>query len=92
MDFITAFLRMVRQLDSIMVVLDRLTKVAHFIPVKSNYLDSDVAQLFMRDVVILHGVLKKIVSNRDAKLTSMFWKELFIGLGTKLFFNTTYHP
>ena len=40
----------------------------------------------------MHGVLKKIVSDRDAKFMSKFWKELFAGLGTKLAFNTTYHP
>jgi len=75
-----------------MVVVDWLTKVAHFIPVKSTYLVSDVAHVFIRDIVRLHGVPRKIVSDRDAKFTSKFWKELFAGLGTELAFNTTYYP
>ena len=92
MDFITGFTRKVRQHDSIMVLVDRLKKVTHFIPVKSIFSASDVEQVFIRHVVRLHGVLKKIASDRDAKFTSKFWKELFAGLGTKLAFNTTYHP
>ena len=91
MDFIIGLSRIVRQHDSIMVVVDRLTKVAHFIPVKSTFSASDVAQVFIRDVVTLHGVPKNIVLDKDVKFTSKFWKELFAGLGTKLAFNTTYH-
>ena len=92
MDFITGLPKIMKQHDSIMVIVDRLTKVAHFIPVKSTFSSSDVAQVLIRDVVRLHGVLKKIVLDRDAKFTSKFWKELFAGLGTELAFNTTYHP
>ena len=73
------------------MVVDRLTKVVHFIPVKSAYSASDVEQVFTRDVVRLHGVPKNIVLDRDAKFTSKFWKELFAGLGTELAFSTTYH-
>jgi len=91
MDFITGFPRTVRQHDSIMVVVDKLTMVAIFIPVKSTLSASDVAQVFIRDVVKLDGVLKKIVSNKDAKLTSKFLKDLFAGLGIDLAFSTTYH-
>ena len=50
-----------------------------------------MAQVFIRDVVILHGVAKKIVLDRDVKFTSKFWKELFASLGTELAFSTTYH-
>ena len=92
MDFITGFSRTSRQHDSIMVMVDRLTKVAHFIPVKSTYSTSDVAQMFIRDVVRLHGVLKNIVLDRDVKFTSKFWKELFAGQGTELAFSIAYHP
>jgi len=91
MDFIIGFPTTVRQHDSIMVIVDRLTKVSHFIPMKSTFLTSDVAHVFIRDVVRLHGVPNKIVSNSDAKFTSMFWKELFASLGTKLAFSTIYH-
>jgi len=92
MNFITGLPKTVKQRDSIMVIVDRLTKVAHFIPMKSTYSASNVAQVFIKDVVRLHGVPKKIVSERNAKSTSKFWKELFAGLGTELAFNTTYHP
>ena len=92
MDFITRFPNTVRQHDSIMVIVDRLTKVAHFILVKSTFSARDVAQEIIRDVVRLHVFLKNIVSDRDAKFTSKFWKMLFVGLGIYLAFNTAYHP
>ena len=66
MDFIAIFSRKYRQHDSIMVVVNRLKKVAHFIPVKSTYSTSDVAHVFIREIVRLHGVPKKIVSDIDA--------------------------
>lgn len=91
MYFMICILRTVRQHDSIMVVVDKLRKVAHFISVKTTYSTSEVAQIFIREIMILHGVPKNIVSNRDAKFTSMFWKELFAGLGIELAFSTTYH-
>ena len=84
MDFITGLPKIVKQRDSIMVIVSRLKKVAHFILVKFVYSASDVAHVFIRDVIILHGVLKKIVPKRDAKFTSKFWKYLFEGLSTEL--------
>lgn len=92
MEFITSFLRTLRQQDSIMVMVPRLTKVVHFIPLKSTFSTSDVEQVFIRDVVILHNVLKNIVSDRDAKLTSKCWNELFARLGKKLALSAYYHP
>ena len=56
MDFITSLLRIVRQHDSIMVMVDRLSKVAHFIPIKNKYSSIEVAQVFIREIVRLHGV------------------------------------
>jgi len=91
MDFIIVILRTLRQHDYIMVMVDRLSKVAQFIRVKTTYSTSEVAQVFIREMVILNGVLKKIVSDRDENFTSKFWKEIFAALGTKLAFNTTYH-
>eukprot|EP00253_Pinus_taeda_P013755 PITA_13755 len=91
MDSITRLPKTLKQHDSIMVIVDRLTKVAHLITVKYTFLASDVAQVFIRDVVRLHGVPKKILSHKDAKLTSKFWKELFASLGIELAFSTTYH-
>ena len=75
-----------------MVVVDKLTKVAHFIPVKSMHKTDDIAKIFMKEIFKLHGLPKAIVSDRDVKFTSNFWKELFAELGTKLNFITTYHP
>ena len=91
MDFITGLPRTVRQHDSIMVLVDRLSKVAHFIPVKTIYSASEVAHVFIREIVRLHRVLKKILLDRDAKFNFKFWKELFAGLGIELAFSTTYH-
>lgn len=92
MDFITGIPRTMKQLHSIIVVVDRLSKVAHFIPVKTTYSSNEVAQAFIREIVRLHGAPKNIVSARDVKFTSKFWKDLFTSLGTKLAFPTTYHP
>ena len=72
MDFIKLFSRTSSQNDYIMVLVDRLTKVADFIRVKSTYLENDVAQILTRDIVRLHGVSKKIVSDKDAKFTYRF--------------------
>ena len=80
------------QHDSMMVVVDTLTKVAHFIPVKSTFGTNQVANMFLKEVLRLHGVTKVIVSERDAKFTTAFWKGLFGGMGTKLNFSTAYHP
>ena len=82
----------VRQHDSIMVVVEKLKKEAHFIPVKSTHKTDDIAKIFMKDIFKLHGFPKAIVSDRDVKFTSNFWKGLFADLGTKLNFSTAYHP
>ena len=81
-----------RQHDSIMVVVDKLTKAAHFIPVKSMHKTNDIAKILMKDIFKLHGFPKSIVSDRDVKFTSNFWKGLFAYLGTKLNFSIAYHP
>ena len=65
-----------------MVVIERLINASHFIAVKSTNSASEVAQIFIKEIVIFHGVLKNIVYDRDAKFTSRFWKNLFVGVGT----------
>jgi len=92
MDFITRFPRTSKQHDSIMVVVNKLTKAAHFILLKTTHRAADVADIFLKEVARLHGIPKTIVSNRDPKFTSNFWKGLFKGFGTNLNFSTTYHP
>jgi hypothetical protein len=67
MDFIVGLLRTQSGYDSIWVIMDRLTKVAHFIPVKTTYSKSQLAELYMSRIVCLHGVPKKIVSDRGTK-------------------------
>jgi hypothetical protein len=92
MDFITKLPRTTKKHDSIMVVVDKLTKVSHFIPVKSTHKEANIAEIYMREIAKLHGVPKTIVSDRDSKFTSNFWKGIFKGFGTNLNFSTTYHP
>lgn len=92
MDFIIGLLRTSRKHDAIMVVIDNLSKVAHILVVRSTNLVSEVAHIFIKEIVRLHGFPKKIISDRDAKFTSKFWKDLFVGLGNEFTFNTTYHP
>nr|CAD40007.3 OSJNBb0052B05.10 [Oryza sativa Japonica Group] len=92
MDFITGLPRTSSGHDSIWVIVDRLTKVAHFIPVKTTYSGSRLAELYMAGIVCLHGVPKKIVSDRGSQFTSNFWKKLQEEMGSKLNFSTAYHP
>ena len=92
MDFITGLPRTSKQHDSIMVVVDKLTKAAHFIPLKTTHRAADVADIFLKEVARLHGIPKTIVSDRDPKFTSNFWKGLFKGFETNLNFSTAYHP
>ena len=75
-----------------MVVVDKLSKSAHFIPVKSTCKAIDITQIFMKEVFRLHGMPREIISDRDTKFTSNFWKSLMAGLETKLLFSTAYHP
>jgi hypothetical protein len=91
-DFITKFPRIMKQHDSIMVLVDKLTKETHFIPVKTTHKATNIANIYMREVSRLHGVPKEIVSYRDPKFTSSFWKGLFKVFGTNLNISTTYHP
>jgi hypothetical protein len=92
MDFITKLPRTTKQHDSIMVVVDKLTKDAHFIPVNLTHKETNIVDIYMREIARIHGIPKTIVSDRDPKFTSNFWKGLFKGFGTNLNFSTTYHP
>jgi hypothetical protein len=92
MDFIDGFPRTQAGYDSIWVVVDCLTKVAHLIPVKTTYSGSKLAELYMSRIVCLHCAPKKIVSNRGSQLTSKFWEKLHESMDTKLNFSSSYHP
>nr|AAT73648.1 putative polyprotein [Oryza sativa Japonica Group] len=91
MDFITRLPRTSSGHDSIWVIVDRLTKAAHFIPVRATYSGSRLAELYMARIVCLHGVPKKIVSDRGSQFTSKFWKKLQEEMGSTLNFSTAYH-
>nr|AAM93447.1 putative polyprotein [Oryza sativa Japonica Group]ABB46993.1 retrotransposon protein, putative, Ty3-gypsy subclass [Oryza sativa Japonica Group] len=92
MDFITGLPKTQGGYDSIWVIVDRLTKVARFIPVKTTYGGNKLAELYFARIVSLHGIPKKIVSDRGSQFTSHFWKKLQEELGTRLNFSTAYHP
>jgi IS30 family transposase len=92
MDFIVGLPRTQSGYDPIWVIVDRLTKVAHFIPVKTTYSGPQLAELYMSRIVCLHRVLKKIVSDRGTQFTSKFWERLHEILDTQLRFSSAYHP
>jgi hypothetical protein len=91
-DFITKLPRTTRQHDSIMVVVEKLTKVAHFVPIKMTHTKTNILEIYMREIARLHGIPRTIVSDRDTKFTSNFRKGLSKVFGTNMNFSTKYHP
>jgi hypothetical protein len=92
MDFIVGLPRTAKGYDSIWVIIDRLTKIAHFLPVKTYYPVITYAQMYIARILSLHGVPKTIVLDRGPQFVSKFWEELHKSLGTKLLHSSTYHP
>ena len=74
-----------------MVVVDKLSKAAHFIPMKTTYKVVNIADIFLKQIFQLHGIPKVIISDRDPRFTSNFWRSLFKGLNTTINFSTSFH-
>jgi hypothetical protein len=92
MDFIVGLPRTAKGFDSIWVIVDRLTKIAHFLPVRVKYTVATYAELYIARVLSLHGVPKTIVSDHGPQFMSKFWEELHKALDTKLLHSSAYHP
>ncbi|GJV85248.1 putative reverse transcriptase domain-containing protein [Tanacetum coccineum] len=92
MDFITKLPRTPSGYDSIWVVVDRLTKSAHFIPMNEKYKIEKLTRLYLKEIVCRHGVHVSIISDRDPHFASRFWRSLQKSLGTNLDMSTAYHP
>ncbi|KAF5802176.1 putative nucleotidyltransferase, Ribonuclease H [Helianthus annuus] len=92
MDFITKLPKTQKGNDTIWVIVDRLTKSAHFLPIRETFSSDMLAQLYVDKIVSLHGVPVSIISDRDTRYTSHFWESFQKSLGTQLNFSTAYHP
>ncbi|GKB65463.1 putative reverse transcriptase domain-containing protein [Tanacetum coccineum] len=92
MDFVTKLPRTSSGHDIIWVIVDRLTKSAHFLPMREDYKMERLARLYLNAIVARHGVPISIISNRDSRFTSRFWQSIQEALGTRLDMSTAYHP
>jgi hypothetical protein len=91
-DFIVGLPTTQSSYDSIWVIIDHFLKVAHFIPVKTTYKGAKLAELYIARIVCLHGLPKKIVSDRGTQFMSRFWEKLHEIMDTRLNFSSAYHP
>ncbi|KAJ9556981.1 hypothetical protein OSB04_011595 [Centaurea solstitialis] len=92
MDFVTKLPKTKKGHDSIWVIVDRLTKSAHFLPIKESFSIDRLAQLYVDEIVMRHGFPISIISDRDSRFTSRFWQSLQAALGTSVDLSTAYHP
>ncbi|KAK1429939.1 hypothetical protein QVD17_12297 [Tagetes erecta] len=92
MDFVTKLPRSSHGYDTIWVIVDRLTKSAHFLPIREDYKMNKLAQVYIKEIVSRHGIPISIISDRDSRFTSRFWQKFQHELGTKLNISTAYHP
>ena len=92
MDFIAKLPKTTGGFDSVRVIVDRLTKAAHFLPIKETDKMEKLTRTYIREIVRLHGVPLSIISDRDSRFTSRFWHSLQSSLGTRLDMSTAYHP
>jgi hypothetical protein len=92
MDFIMGLPLTARKKDSVWVIVDKLTKTAHFIALHTTYSVQQYAELYMDQIVRLHGIPKTIISDRGTQFVARFWEQLHECLGTKLIRSSSYHP
>jgi transposase InsO family protein len=92
MDFIVGLPLTARKFDSIRVIVDRLSKFAHFIPVHTRYDAQKYVEIYIAHVLCLHGVPKMIISDRGSQFVTRFWEQLHASLGTHLIHSSAYHP
>ncbi|GKC19628.1 putative reverse transcriptase domain-containing protein [Tanacetum coccineum] len=92
MDFVSGLPRTPSGYDSIWVIVDRLTKSAHSLPIKKSDSIEKLAQLYLKEIICKHGMPTSIISDRDSLFTSRFWKSLQEAMGTQLDMSTAYHP
>ena len=92
MDFVSGLPRTRAGFDAIWVIVDRLTKSAHFLPIRMTYTLEELARLYIKEIVRLHGVPATIISDRDPRFTSRFWGAFQKAFGTRLSLSTAYHP
>ena len=92
MDFLIHLPRTSCRHDAVLVIVDRLTNLAHFLTVQMTFTLEGFCRLYIREIVRLHGVPVSIVSNRDPRFTTHFWKSFQKAIGTQLTMSTTFHP
>jgi hypothetical protein len=92
MDFIVGLPMMARKFDLIWVMVDRLFKSSHFIPINTKYKVQKYAKIYIAHVLCLHRVLKTIISDRGSQFVTRFWEQLHASLGTRLIHTSAYHP
>ena len=92
MDFVTRLPRTPRRHDAVWVIVDRLTKSAHFLAVQMTFTLEEFYQLYIQEIVRLHGVPVSIVSDRDPRFIAHFWKSFQKAMGTPLTMSTAFHP
>ena len=92
MDFVTHFPWTLRRHDAVWVIVDRLTKSAHFLTVRMTFTVEEFCRLYILEIVRLHGVPVSLVWDRDPRFTAHFWKSFQKAMGTRLTMSTTFHP
>ena len=92
MDFLIGLPKTPKGNDAVWVIVDRMTKSAHFLPIRWGCTLEQLAEKYIAEIIRLHGIPVSIVSDRDPRFTSRFWESLQKALGTKLHFSTAFHP